>query len=99
MADMSIAPRDGTRILIRTHIFAFEGYATGYVKAGTQIVECWWKDGKWREWLGKPNSSSTQAIDPIEWWPHPDLGKDPEVCQTPSPIALARAVGHSLQSR
>lgn len=71
MTDINTAPKDGTRILIKTHTFAFRSYAVGYVKSGTQWLECWWCVDRWREWCGNERTTSTRHIDPIQWAPLP----------------------------
>lgn len=76
MADMDTAPKDGTRILILHHAYAYSTRQHRYVRVGTAISECWWAKGtwdnpKWSVWCGKKIYSSTENIDPISWAPIP----------------------------
>jgi hypothetical protein len=72
MSPMDTAPQDGTRILIKRHVRVFIDYGQPYARRGTQIIECWWSNGKWREWCGTERASSTDWIDPISWTPKPE---------------------------
>lgn len=73
MADMSSAPRDGTRILIKHYTYSYVSHLVRMMKdGGTKISECRFHQGDWRAWCGTPFTSSTEYIDPISWAPVPD---------------------------
>jgi hypothetical protein len=63
--DMSTAPTDGTRVLIQHQVYKWVPERHGspfrvHKPDGTQWVECWFEDGKWRE-------SETRTITPLAW--------------------------------
>lgn len=72
MSAMDTAPEDGTRVLIKTHVYHFDGWGTPHQRGGTTVIECWFRGGKWQAWCGKASISSTQFIDPISWAPIPE---------------------------
>lgn len=71
---MSTAPRDGTRILVKTNAWLFDNNPRvyDYVKSGTIWREAWFKDGKFIEWCGNEKTTSTGGLDPVAWAPVPE---------------------------
>lgn len=69
---MDNAPKDGTRILVKCHVY-FYGRRTGrQERSGTRIVECWFTHGAWQKWCGSQDRLSTEYINPISWCPVPE---------------------------
>lgn len=80
MRDMATAPRDGSRILIKTNVSHYSrGWPHfGYHVVGTSWGECWFVDGKFQRWCGDDRTRSTGGIDPLGWAPLPlDAGGVP----------------------
>ena len=77
MFDMSTAPRDGTRILIKCQMFGYVRELGRYTPCGTKWQECRFLDGKWSEWCGNSRTQSTSSIDPFGWAPLPSSEIEP----------------------
>lgn len=92
MQSMESAPRDGTRILIKSNISHYlKGPPHyGYQVVGTEWLECWYVDGKFIKWCGTETSRSTGSIDPLGWAPVP-------LNEAPRPIVLSEDVREALQ--
>lgn len=71
MRDMSTAPRDGTRILIKCQIFGYVRELGRYTPHGTKWQECRFHGGKWAVWCGNSRMQSTESVDPFGWAPLP----------------------------
>lgn len=86
MADMSTAPKDGTRILLKCKAMHFHHGLRVYVHRGYEILEARWIDwdedyrtSGWEIWCGDDETISTHKPDPVAWYPIPDELKDEAV--------------------
>lgn len=70
--DMTTAPKDGTRILIKMHTWGYDSKLGHQTRTGgTEISECWFHNDEWQLWCGNERTSSTGYVDPIAWAPVP----------------------------
>lgn len=60
MLSMDTAPRDRTRILIKTKLYHYERLVFGYFHSGEQWLECWWDENY--EGMAKNDSGTFIAI-------------------------------------
>lgn len=74
MRDMSTAPTDGTRVLLKIHTVGYSQRLGRYVTTGEKWEECWYHDGKWCFWCGDARTMCTAHPKPIGWMPSPDNG-------------------------
>lgn len=77
---MHDAPTDGTRVLIKSEVIGFVPERHGspfrvHKPIGTRWVECWFHNGVWEEWTGRPGYPATREIKPLDWAPLPE-GKE-----------------------
>lgn len=69
---MAGAPKDGTRILIRTRVFRYCWRRLQWVEDGTKWLEGWWAEDHndlegWHVWTGNRRGRSTERLYPIDW--------------------------------
>jgi hypothetical protein len=74
---MKAAPRDGTRILIRTVTYGFSRETHRQEPTGDKWVEAWFTTRSygvkgWEEWCGDPQTRTTGRITPLDWAPRPE---------------------------
>lgn len=70
------APKDGSRVIVRTPVFAWNSDICQHVAVGHRCVEarfCVGLNGpaKWHEWRGNDKIFSTEAIIAEAWIPVP----------------------------
>lgn len=71
MSDMSTAPLDGTRVLLKCRAMSFSPTEYRYKQDGWEIIEGWFKDGRWQKWCGNEHVSSTHVVYAVAWAPIP----------------------------
>lgn len=69
---MDTAPKDGTRILVKTNTYHFSSRQNDYVLSGTAWKEAWFLGGRFIEWTGNARITTTGRLDPIAWAPLPE---------------------------
>lgn len=74
MRDMSTAPKDGTRVLLKIRTYGFSAKQMRYIADGEKWEEGKWRNGRWEFWCGNDTSRCTSVPDPIGWMPSPDNG-------------------------
>lgn len=74
MRDMSTAPKDGTRVLLKIRTYEYSYRAMRYIETGEKWEEGRWNGGRWVFWCGHERINSTTFPDPIGWMPSPDNG-------------------------
>lgn len=74
MRDMSTAPKDGTRVLLKVHTRGFSRHHMQYINTGEKWEECWFHEGRWEVWCGNTSTRCTSLPIPIGWMPSPDNG-------------------------
>lgn len=76
MQPMDTAPKDGTRILIKTTVFAWNRLRHENLCEGEKWVEAWWSTDTggqlgWLIWCGSPRTLTTERLTPLGWAPCP----------------------------